>query len=710
MQTRILLLLAFLPALSQAAAAEAVHHELAVRLDPARSHLTVEDRMTFPEERETWRFLLHGDLRVEVEGDGALLVPEGRGQGAVPVARYRLDLPSGQRRVRLRYSGSIAHPLSELTEGFGRSMRQTPGTIGQQGAFLSAASYWYPVVPGRFVTFDLRLDLPSGWDAVSQGAGGAHDPRAAGSRRVAVSWREDHPQDDIVLVAAPFVRYRQAGEGVEAMAFLRTPDDALAARYLAATLRYLDLYRRLIGPYPYAKFALVENFWESGYGMPSFTLLGPRVLRLPFIIHTSYPHEVLHNWWGNSVYIDYAAGNWAEGLTAYLADHLLAEQRGAGADYRRTALARYLDFAASGRDFPLLDFHGRHGPVTQAVGYDKALMVFHMLRMRLGDDTFRAGLRRFFADNRFRVADWEALRSAFEAVSGEDLGGFFDQWLTRSGAPALRLAAVEAVQDGGWRLVVRLEQVQDGPAYALRVPLAVQLEGRDAPYETDVEMTAKQHTAALDLPARPLALSVDPRFDVFRRLDRREVPASLGQAFGAGAGLAVLPADAPEAVRDGYRRMVAAWQRGGEPWEVVDDTDLQALPAGRSVWLFGWDNRWAHALPAWERPDTALTATGARLAGEDYRRDAHALVVVDRRPRDPEQALVWVAAADPESHAGLARKLPHYGKYSFLAFAGEGPRNVAKGRWEVMDSPLRAVLGDARTAGPRVAPRPALIE
>ena len=31
------------------------------------------------------------------------------------------------------------------------------------------------------------------------------------------------------------------------------------------------MYNKLLGPYPYTKFALVENFWETGYGMPSFT-------------------------------------------------------------------------------------------------------------------------------------------------------------------------------------------------------------------------------------------------------------------------------------------------------------------------------------------------------------------------------------------------------------------------------------------------------
>jgi hypothetical protein len=101
---------------------------------------------------------------------------------------------------------------------------------------------------------------------------------AGGTR---VRWREDHPQQEIYLVAAPFTLYRQATPDAEAEVFLRTPDEALAKRYLNATGKYLALYSNLIGTYPYAKFALVENFWPTGYGMPSFTLLGPQVIRLP---------------------------------------------------------------------------------------------------------------------------------------------------------------------------------------------------------------------------------------------------------------------------------------------------------------------------------------------------------------------------------------------------------------------------------------------
>ncbi len=156
------------------------------------------------------------------------------------------------------------------------------------------------------------------------------------------------------------------------------------------------MYSGLIGPYPYEKFALVENFWETGFGMPSFTLLGPTVIRLPFIINTSYPHEILHNWWGNSVFPDYEQGNWSEGLTAYLADHLMKEQQGSGAEYRMDTLQKYADYVLGSRDFPLTRFRSRHSSSTEAIGYGKSLMFFHMLRLELGDDTFRKGIREFY--------------------------------------------------------------------------------------------------------------------------------------------------------------------------------------------------------------------------------------------------------------------------------------------------------------------------
>ena len=44
-------------------------------------------------------------------------------------------------------------------------------------------------------------------------------------------------------------------------------------------------------PYPYKRFAVVENFLSTGYSLPTFTLLGQEVVKLPFIVETSLGHE-----------------------------------------------------------------------------------------------------------------------------------------------------------------------------------------------------------------------------------------------------------------------------------------------------------------------------------------------------------------------------------------------------------------------------------
>ena len=321
---------------------------------------------------------------------GVKITKEADALRAVPVEVYRVRLPAGTRTFTLQYRGVIDHPLEAAGAEQARGFQDSPGLITGDGVVLSGNTNWYPDTGTGLMTFELEVTLPEKWDAVSQGERTLHELK---KKKTTVRWRSPEPQEEIYLVAAKFIEYDKPAGHAEAMAFLRTPDPGLAGKYLDATASYLALYDKLIGPYPYKKFALVENFWETGFGMPSFTLLGPKIIRLPFIINTSYPHEILHNWWGNSVFPEYEKGNWSEGLTAYLADHLMKEQQGGGAEYRLDTLQKYADYVLGGRDFPLTQFRTRHSPSSEAIGYGKALMFFHMLRLELGDDVFKQGIQ-----------------------------------------------------------------------------------------------------------------------------------------------------------------------------------------------------------------------------------------------------------------------------------------------------------------------------
>lgn len=681
----------------------AVAHELSVELDPQTGGIAATDRMHLgPGSPPTLLIQLHRGLRPEIVGGKARLEPMAqRGH----LAQYRLTT-GGDHSIRLRYQGRIRHELDAVREGMGRERQQSIGTISPEGVFLSGYSGWYPRVLGALDTLALEVELPKGWLAVSQGQGptivdlGEH-------RRI--GWRETAPQDELYLIAAPFKLYRTTTEQAEAQAFLRGADEALAARYLDATATYLERYSALIGDYPYAKFALVENFWETGYGMPSFTLLGPRVLRLPFILHSSYPHEILHNWWGNGVYIDDSQGNWSEGLTAYLADHLNQELAGKGSDYRRDQLKAYADYVRDNQDMPLSSFRGRHGAASQAIGYGKALMLFHMLRTQLGDQTFVKGLQRFYRENLFSAAGWDDVEAAFEAESGTDLSTFFTAWTSRPGAPSLSLDAVtmEPLDDGRWRLGGQLRQTQDAEPFPMTVPVAL-LDERGSASELRVEMDARIAAFSTVLNARPARIAVDPRFDSFRTLAEGEATATLSNLFGAERGLILVPADAPAPLREAYQQLADAWQRGQPGWSVALDNAYAELPADRATWLLGWDNRWLSDLAELGTTQGSFVVDRAqrrfRLLDDDHE-DPIPVIATDR----DGQPLGWIGASSAEAVAGLTRKLPHYGKYGYLLFEGSAPTNVAKGQWPAGESSLSRWLADKRPQQV-YAPRPNLLE
>jgi hypothetical protein len=684
-------------------------YALDVTLDADTRTLRVDATIGVPASASAEReFTLNARLSILRADPPATEIPAGReapragingasaDDGAAPVKRYRVTLPREGGSLRLAYAGPFDFGLSAEAEQYTRGFRSTAGIVSPEGVYLAGDGAWYPRFGDGLVEFEVTVRQPDGWLVVSEGNGTARDERGL------ARWNSHGPTDEIHLVGGPLHLTKQSAGAVQTEVYLRQPDAALASKYLAATAQYLEMYRGLIGPYPYGKFALVENFWETGYGMPSFTLLGSQVIRFPFILTSSYPHEILHNWWGNSVFVDYDTGNWCEGLTAYMADHLIQEQRGAGDAYRRATLQKYRDYVRDGRDFPLTEFRARHSAATEAVGYGRTMMGFHMLRRRVGDEAFKAWVRRFYREYRGRRASFADVRRSLEAASGQDLQRFFADWISRPGAAALAVSvAPVAAADGGFVTSGVLRQTQAGRPFQLSVPVVVQTTG--APAVQLVTLDGPEASFTIHTPDAPVSLAVDPSFDLFRRLDPRETPPSIGQIFGEPRVLAILPSAAAPDEAAGYRALVEGWRAPSHAPEIRTDTEVTSLPADRPVWVLGSRNRFASSIV----DGTAVKSTGARVEidGTAVETAAHTIVVVRRHPANPEKAVGWIAADPLAALPGLGRKLPHYGKYSYLAFEGAEPVNTVKGEWSQSDSPLRV---DLRPEAARGTALPAL--
>jgi hypothetical protein len=364
-------------------------------------------------------------------------------------------------------------------------------------------------------------------------------------------------------------------------------------------------------------------------------------------------------------------------------------------------LQKYASYVDAADDFPLSAFRGKHGEVSQAVGYNKALMFFHMLRQRLGDADFIEGLRLFVARHQFQQAGYDDLRQAFESVSRVELSFEFEQWVERTGAPTLRLSDVNVEKKrDGYRLKGVITQQQPGAPYRLRVPVAVQLEGRALALRDVIAVETLRADFELELPSRPTALHVDPEFDLFRRLGPGEAPASLGDLLGAKDALFVLPAT-ETAERQAVYAALAGALGGGR---TIDDS--AHLPADKSVWLLGWNNAHLAALAESVAADgVVFTADGVQLGSDAFRRDATCVVVAARTRHGAAQSIGFIGCDNASAATGLARKIPHYGKYGFLAFIGDEPVNARKDEWPVRDSPMTVVLDPQSARFPPPLPK-----
>ncbi|MBT8128579.1 MAG: M1 family peptidase [Gammaproteobacteria bacterium] len=661
-----------------ASGANRLHHQLQVTLIPAQSHISVVDDIQFPANTRTAEFSLGSSLTLETPGiEHEILGVSSDGRSR----HYRINRLPAQGKVQLVYQGNIS------TQGTRGPFDMPDALLGPEGVFLDGSSRWIPrFIDYPWYTFNLNVNQPSGWELISQGKRSRHGEH--------VSFDMTKPQDDIYLLGGPYRRYARTHQGVEIVVYLFDEDADLAGTYLDASADYISLYSNWIGPYPYEKFAVVENRWQTGYGMPSFTLLGSRVIRLPFILHTSLPHEIVHNWWGNAVYIDYSSGNWSEGLTAYMSDHFSDEQQGRGSEYRRKALERYANYAAEQHDFALADFSSRHDDASQAVGYSKSMMLFHMIRKSAGDERFNRGIRQLWQRYQFEPVNFPTVIRQLHPGDDEEHRVFIEQWLLQAGAPELALEQVELTKNAeGYLLTIAISQRQPGPAYDLQVPVELALEHAGQARRIIISLTEKHATFKLPLKQRPLSVSLDPDYDVFRLLHPLERPSSLGRLFGSGRQVLVLPASAGSEQEEAWQQLATAWAKRYENIETVKDTDIDELPADASVWLLGWENRLLDRYrERFTAPGQLIGNNSVSLGGSQYRATDHAVVVLDAD--NSRKPLGFIGAADPAEIVLMGRKLPHYSSYGVLAFTRPGADNILKRHLQVQFSPMMRELPD----------------
>ena len=173
----------------------------------------------------------------------------------IRVKEGRIALPQygGLRQIEMEYEGIFSNKKGD----------SLANTIGKDGVFL--LSDWFPAAETELAHFSLRALVPANFQAVSE----ADDIiiKDMGEQKL-ITFSFPHPVMNIHFITAPYVVNKDHHGGVLLETYLLPEDKNLASRYLEASKKYVEMYEKMLGPYPFKRFAVVENILPTGYGMP----------------------------------------------------------------------------------------------------------------------------------------------------------------------------------------------------------------------------------------------------------------------------------------------------------------------------------------------------------------------------------------------------------------------------------------------------------
>ena len=541
------------------------HHQLDLELFPDSHQLIATDQLTLAggSSEQDLAFSLAPTLRLEriedvtacqnrCDSAAALAFERAGVPGQPEVQRIILKQPStvsgdGSVRLKFFYRGVIDDPPRDPRQLRFVTPSETSGHIGSEGVYLSSESQWYPDLEQSLATYDVTITVPDGWVAVTQGTQQTDPAR----------WVVSSKSEALTVVANRFVVKTRAwqaksGQMIQLATYLFPEEAALADEYLDASARYLDAYIPLLGPYPFSQFAVVENFFPSGLGMPSFTLLGSGVIKRHYIQPYALGHEIVHSWIGNGVFNRVSEGNWVEGLTTYLSNYYYHELTGDEAqarEQRRLMLLGYSVYVRQGDDYPVGNLSKSATKKTMPSAIKNLPWCFICSGRKLGRRHFGGALKQISERYRGEVADWKDLEQVFREAAGRDVRWFFAQWVERAGAPELELSGLRVQpvhgMSGQARMIAAgVHVAQRGVPYRVPVDLEFVLAGgRSQPVR--IQMVGTQQEVMVPLTERPVAVRLDPDYHLFRRVARSDMAPMLNLYVTDAMRTVLLSPDAP---------------------------------------------------------------------------------------------------------------------------------------------------------------------
>jgi aminopeptidase N len=350
-------------------------------------------------------------------------------------------------------------------------------------------SAWFPTIdkPDQKTTQEITMTVPSKYVTLSNGLLISQKKNTDGTRTD--YWKMDLPNAPYLFFmgVGDYVIVKDKYKKMDVNYYVEKEYAPVAKKIFGETPSMIGFYERITGvPYVWPKYdQIVGREYVSGAMENTTATLhqdgayqNARELVDGNGWESTIAHELFHHWFGDLV----TAESWSNitvnesfaNYSQYLWDEFRHGQDVADAN----AFKEMQDYLASGaNDKNLVRFYYKNKEdVFDAVSYNKGGRILNMLRNYVGDSAFFKSLNKYLITNKFKPAEAQQLRLAFEDITGQDLNWFWNQWYYGSGQPDLNISY--DYSNGKARVIVEQKQTS-GKIFKIPTAIDVYSEGSD---------------------------------------------------------------------------------------------------------------------------------------------------------------------------------------------------------------------------------------
>jgi aminopeptidase N len=397
--------------------------------------------------------------------------------------------------------------------------KNKPTQIWTQGE-TESNSVWFPTIdkPNQKSMEEITMTVPSKYVTLSNGL-------LVESKNNGDGTRTDHWKLD--LPNAPYLFFMGVGDysivkdsykGKEVAYYVEKEYAPVARRIFGHTPEMIAFYSRMTGiDYPWPKYDQIvgRDYVSGAMENTTCTLHGEsanqdaRELTDGNQWEDVIAHELFHHWFGDLVTCESWSNITLNESFADFSEMLWNEYKygkDAGDAVNYVGIQTYLSQPENVDKDLVRFYYADKEDVFDGVSYPKGGRILNMLRNYVGDSAFWKSLNLYLNTYKFKSAEAQELRLAFEEVTGEDLNWFWNQWYYGAGHPKLTIDY--AYDDAAGKVQVIVNQTQEN-GKVFRLPIAIDVYSGASKTRHKVWIEDKTDTFTFSYSSHPDLVNVD---------------------------------------------------------------------------------------------------------------------------------------------------------------------------------------------------------